>query len=483
MLDYLKEIFNQYRTKTLPSSDVASDIEQLLDERKVGKALEMFQNRSDEVNEAIKEYNPQTHEVMFRPNKPRKNERPYITEKLPRNRQKYINEVELFFIFGKPLKWVKESGDDEAYKLFMDFIKSSRFDSTIRKVKRLAGAETECAKLYHLYNDSGKIRCKTVVLARSTGYELRPLFNQYGELVAFAYGFKIKSTGKEQRQHWNIETAQYIYEAENSNGVWAVERRPNPTGRINVIYYRQPKAWDGAELRIAREEMTDSKIADTNNYFADPMAKASADVIRSIASPETTGKLLQVNGPNSVFEYINPPQSSELRHSEQVNLEKSILFDTFTPDFSFDNMRGMGSLSGVAIKNSLILGFLKADNRKEIYTELIDRDINLMKAVLAYMHADKEKALEELQVGFEYTQPFAEDDSSQKNFVITAYNAGLVTLETAVQLLSLTKHSEDEIKALKKAQEEKSETERKTAETETETVTKTAVADGDTDVK
>ena len=392
---------------------------------------------------------------MYRRNKPRKNDRPYITEKLPRNRQKYINEVELFFLFGSPLRWTKLDGDDNAYKLFLDFIRDSRFDAKMRQIKRLAGAETECAKLYHLYNENGKIGVKTVVLARSTGYDIRPLFNQYGDLVSFAYGYKTKGADNKTVQHWEIETADNIFECTQGEMEWTVTTRPNPTKRINIIYYRQPKAWDGVEPRLEREEMLDSKMGDTNNYFADPVAKASADVIQSLASPETTGKLIQLNGSNSVFDYVNPPMSSETRRAEQENLEKSILFDTFTPDFSFDNMRGFGSVSGAAIKNAMILGFLKADNRKEIYSELIDRDKNLIKAILGYQHPEMRKAFEELQIQFDYTEPFAEDDQSEKNFVLQAYSAGLVTLETAVQLLALTKTPEAEIQSIKDAAAQK----------------------------
>lgn len=449
MLQYIIDIVNRFRNKVLNASGSEGELYSLLEKGEVLKALNLFQDRAEEVDNAITEYNPQTHKVMRRPNKFRKNDRPYITEKLPRNRQKYINEVELFFLFGKPLRWRKEEGDDKAYKLFTDFLKDSRFDAKMRQIKRLAGAETECAKLYHLYNENGKVSVKTVILARSTGYDIRPLFNQYGDLDAFAYGYKTRGSDGKTIQHWEIETKDYIFECTQGELEYEVKTRPNPTKRINVIYYRQPKAWDGVEPRLEREEMLDSKVGDTNNYFADPVAKASADVIQSLASPETTGKLIQLNGSNSVFDYVNPPQSSELRRSEQENLEKSILFDTFTPDFSFENMRGFGSISGAAIKNAMILGFLKADNRKEIYSELIDRDKNLMKAILAYQHPDLAKKIEELDIRFDYTEPFAEDNQSEKNFVLTAYNAGLVTLETAVGLLAFTENAENEIKAIK----------------------------------
>ena len=455
MLNYIAEIINKFKSKTLNAQGIEGDLYRYLQDGDVSAALSLFQNREEEVDNAIKEYNPQTHSVMYRRNKPRKNDRPYITEKLPRNRQKYINEVELFFLFGSPLRWTKLDGDNNAYKLFLDFIRDSRFDAKMRQIKRLAGAETECAKLYHLYNENGKIGVKTVVLARSTGYDIRPLFNQYGDLVSFAYGYKTKGADNKTVQHWEIETKDDIFECTHGEMEWTVTTRPNPTKRINVIYYRQPKAWDGVEPRLEREEMLDSKMGDTNNYFADPVAKASADVIQSLASPETTGKLIQLNGSNSVFDYVNPPMSSETRRAEQENLEKSILFDTFTPDFSFENMRGFGSVSGAAIKNAMILGFLKADNRKEIYSELIDRDKNLIKAILGYQHPEMQKAFEELQIQFDYTEPFAEDDQSEKNFVLQAYSAGLVTLETAVSLLALTKTPETEIQAIKNAAAQK----------------------------
>ena len=51
---------------------VSRDLEQLLKDKDVSKAMDLFQNRSDEVKEAIKEYNPLTHEVMKRRDKPRK---------------------------------------------------------------------------------------------------------------------------------------------------------------------------------------------------------------------------------------------------------------------------------------------------------------------------------------------------------------------------------------------------------------------------
>ena len=97
---------------------IARDLEQLLKDKDVDKAITLFQNRDIDVEKAIEEYTPSMHDVMKRRDKPRKGKEPYKVEKLPRRRQVYINEVELFFLLGKPIKWknMDTSGSDEAFE-------------------------------------------------------------------------------------------------------------------------------------------------------------------------------------------------------------------------------------------------------------------------------------------------------------------------------------------------------------------------------
>lgn len=449
-MKYLNDIKNYFRNLALNAAGAERNLYQLIQDGDIGKAIELMQNRDDEVDAAIKEYNPQTHDVMLRPNKRRRNADDYETEKLPRARQRYINEVELFFLLGSPVLWKKEDGSDEAFGLFKDFLKQQRFDSHFRELKRLAGSETEAAMLFHIYRDdnANERRVKTVVLARSTGYTLRPLFDQYGNMVAFAYGYKLKENGKTV-QHWDIQTSDSLFFCAHRALGWNVETFPNPTGKINLGYARQPKAWDGAERRLHREEMLDSKVGDTNNYFADPIAAATADVIDALADPDRPGKLIQLTGANSRFDYVNPPQNSEARQAEKQELNDSILFDTFTPDFSFEKIKGMGTLSGAAIKNAMILGFIKRDNRLEIYDEIADRLKNVIIGILKYMHPEMEQDFDSLVIGHEFQEPFAVDKHSEWNAISTLYSNGLVSLEQAVEMLALGDKPEDEIARLK----------------------------------
>lgn len=451
MTEYIKQIFEYFRNLALNSAGVERTLYELLEQNDISSAIELMQNHDDEVEEALKEYNPQTHDVMNRPNKSRKNAKEYETEKLPRSRQRYINEVELFFLLGSPIKWELTEGDEEAYSLFTEFLQEQRFDSLMRKAKRLAGAETESAKLYHIYrNDNTNERAvKALVLARSTGYKLRPLFDQYGNLSAFAYGYKLKEQGK-TILHWDIQTADSLYYCKKGAIGWEVEQFPNPTGKINIVYYRQPKAWSGAERRLNREEMLDSKVGDTNNYFADPIAVATGDVIDSMTDPNRPGKLIQVIGHESKFEYLNPPQTSETRREEKSDLEKSILFDTFTPDLSFDNLKGLGTLSGSAIKNAMILGFIKRDNLKEIYEEMLDREKNIIIGILKYLYPNKAVAFEEMKIKHEFTEPFAVDRQSDINQITQLYQVGLLSRESAISNIGIVDNASEEAQRIVK---------------------------------
>lgn len=445
MTEYIKQIFEYFRNLALNSAGVERTLYELLEQNDISGVIELMQNHDDEVEEALKEYNPQAHDVMNRPNKSRKNAKEYETEKLPRSRQRYINEVELFFLLGSPIKWELTEGDEEAYSLFTEFLQEQRFDSLMRKAKRLAGAETESAKLYHIYrNDNTNERAvKALVLARSTGYKLRPLFDQYGNLSAFAYGYKLKEQGK-TILHWDIQTADSLYYCKKGAIGWEVEQFPNPTGKINIVYYRQPKAWSGAERRLNREEMLDSKVGDTNNYFADPIAVATGDVIDSMTDPNRPGKLIQVIGHESKFEYLNPPQTSETRREEKSDLEKSILFDTFTPDLSFDNLKGLGTLSGSAIKNAMILGFIKRDNLKEIYEEMLDREKNIIIGILKYLYPNKAVAFDEMKIKHEFTEPFAVDRQSNINQIAQLYQVGLLSRESAISNIGIVGNASEE---------------------------------------
>ena len=457
-MNFIEAIFNVLRNKVLNSMGVERDLMKLIQDKDISRLQSMMQNRDLLVSEAIKEYNPDTHDVMKRPDKPRKGKEPYKTEKLPRCRQRYINEVELFFLLGNPIKWKMSSDSEEkdkAFEAYTQFLKDTRFNTTMRQAKRLAGAETESAKIYHIYNDSGKPSVKVLVISKSKGYTLRPLFDQYENMIAFGYGYFIKE-GDKTIEHFDIQTPAFIFRCKRVNIGWEVLPVINPTGKINVIYYRQYKAWYGTEKRCTREEMIDSKAADTNNYFADPKVKATADVIQSLADPDTVGEVIQLTSKDlSAIDYMSPPEYSSMKESEKKDLNSSILFDSFTPDFSFENMKGLGTLSGEALKRAMVLGFIKRDNLKEIYDILVDREKNLILAIMMNVtHIHLRNKLSDLNIEHEFSEPFSEDTQEKWATIGKAYLDGIISLEQAVNMLAISDNPQEEIERIRNKKKE-----------------------------
>lgn len=450
-MNFIEAVFNLLRNKTLNSLGVERDLMKLIQDRDISRVQTLLQNRDVEVIQSIEEYNPITHEVNKRRDKMRKDKEPYKVEKLPRTRQRYINEVELFFLLGNPIKWKNNvKGTDEAFKAYNDFLQDTRFHTTMRQAKRLAGAETESAKVYHIYDDNGKPGVKVLVISKSKGYILRPLFDQYENMIAFGYGYNLKE-GDRTVEHFDIETPSYIFRCKKVNIGWEVTPLVNPSGKINVIYYKQDKAWYGTQPRCDREEHIDSKAADTNNYFADPKLKATADVIQSLADAGTVGEIIQLSSKdNSSIDYLVPPEYSSMKDSEKKDLNNSILFDSFTPDFSFENMKGMGTLSGEALKRAMTLGYIKRDNLKETYDILVDREKNLILAIMMNVtHIHLRDQLAKVNITHEFAEPFNEDKEKLWASIGKLYYDGVISLDLAVNMLSLTDAPDEEIERIK----------------------------------
>lgn len=452
--DTVLQIKTYFKNLTLNAIGVERDIYERMDDGDVNSVISMMEEHDLDVDNALSEYNPQLHDVMHRADKWVKGEGKYRTEKLPRTRQKYINEVELFFLLGNPILWKKVDGDDDAFEIFKKYLSSIYFNTKIRQCKRLAGAETESAFVFNFSQKDGKMHVDAYVAARSEGYKLRELFDQYGNMIALAVGYNLKQSNKVV-ECWDILTQKVNYHCEQGGIGWRILQSPNPTGKINGVYFRQPKAWDGAELRMSREEHLDSKIADTNNYFADPIAAATADVINSLPRRNKVGKLIQLTGKDSKFEYINPPQNSEIRKAEKEDLKQSILFDTFTPDMSPELMKSLGTLTGVGIKRALVLGYIKRANRMEIYEELIGRLSHVIVAILKELHPDMAGKFDKLEVSFDFAEPFDDDKKEKWTTIATLYQQGVMSLELAVQMLALTDAPNEEIERIKNNAAEK----------------------------
>ena len=103
----------------------------------------------------------------------------------------------------------------------------------------------------------------------------------------------------------------------------------------------------------------------------------------------------------------------------------------------------MGTLSGTAIRNSFILGYMKRARNLEIYEEMVMREKNVILAILRYQRPDVDWA--DFDVTFQFAEPFSEDKRDARAEVSSLYGAGLMSLNTAVDRLDLVDDVEAEV--------------------------------------
>lgn len=463
-------IFDLFRNYLNAIVGRKQEFDELLQARDISQIKEKMAHRQALISEAIKEYNVQTHDVMKRPDKEvtDKNGRILRMEpvwKLPVPYPKYINEVSLVFLYGQPIKWVqKTEGSDNAFAMFEDVIKRTRFDSKIRQCKRLAGAETESAMLFRVFKgDDGKPDVQIRVLAASKGDEIYTRFDQYENLISVAWGYYVKEAKDEVVYHFDIYTPEIIYRCTKKSLGWEVVEEVNFIGKIPIILFQQEKEWEGVEELIKREEHIASHQADTNDYFAAPAAVLNADIIKNMPEKTEDNKTFIIKGGNGqtpdaskAVSYLTWDSASQAKKDEIEWLQTHILSKTFTPNITLDTLKSISQLSAKALRTVMMLADIKASKHKESHDELLDRTSNLIKAIIGnVLNVSLKAECDALEIGHEWQEPFGEDVKDDLDNIIRCYDAGILSEESAIEANPLIKDVAREKKRLQAEKEER----------------------------
>src|SRR5574344_2032509 len=211
-------IFDFIFSKLKTSIGYQQSFEELVQAGNISAALALMSNDELQQRAAIKEYELETHPIMERADKAIFDKDGHFKGwvkrwKLPLSYAKYINEIAVVFLYGRPVQWMQSSqGTDDAYKCFTDFMENKHFHSKLKQAKRLAGSETKSALLFHTYqNKEGKADCLIKVLARSLGDDLFYIKEQYDRLVYVARGYWLREGGGKSTYYADIYTDNVTY--------------------------------------------------------------------------------------------------------------------------------------------------------------------------------------------------------------------------------------------------------------------------------
>ena len=116
-----------------------------------------------------------------------------------------------------------------------------------------------------------------------------------------------------------------------------------------------------------------------------------------------------------------------------------------------------GTLSGEAIKRAMVLGYIKRENNKEIYDIAVDREKNLILAIMMNVtHIHLRSELATLRIEHEFAEPFSEDVTARWAAIGRAVQDGVMSLEKGVELMGTADDVTAEIERIKQAKAEAS---------------------------
>lgn len=391
--------------------------------------------------------------------------------------QKLIVNRRVGFMLSEPVRtqpvYGSESEQEKRLEKMVERIQNdNKMDYRNMEIARRMMSELECAELWYLVENKepdetlrGKHTLKMKILSPDLGDKLYPLFDEYGDMTAFARGYKIKE-GDKEIDHFDVYTSEFEYKYVCRNNLWALDDQavtmtiegpkavnpiPNAVGKIMVIYHsQQSPEWADVQSMINRLEVTSSNHADTNDYFGSPIMVVKGTV-KGFAQKGESGKIIEIDGDDSAANYLSWDSSPESVKNEKEDLKQNIYAMSQTPNISFEQMMAIGGqLSGVALKMMFLDAHMAVKNKEEQFGIGLQRRLNLIKATVgAVLDTSLSNVTRTLQLKPIITPYLPQNITETVENLTVAKTGGIISTETAVEINPLIEDKEAEMDRLK----------------------------------
>lgn len=384
--------------------------------------------------------------------------------------QKLIVKRAVAFLFGNEpqLSADLENNVLDAVKaVFRDV----RINTLNRKAAKTMMTNREVAEYWYTepeQEESGRYgfqaseRIKCAIFAPEKGDSLYPYYDDRENLIAFSRQYT-KKYGNSSKTYFETYTATEIYKWElTQNGTSLLEGYPrvNVLNKIPIVYGEQEKVeWADVQTLIDRLEKLLSNFADTNDYHASPKIVVNGQIL-SWAKKGESGAVIEMadGGSAQYLSWAQAPQAVEL---EINTLLRMIYTITQTPDISFENVKQLGGVSGVALELLFMDSHLKAQEKREIWDEYMQRRISIIKSYLAILNKDSkfETDCKNTIITAEI-KPFTIDDVQTELALLQSANGNMpvISHETSVErtavLMRTGKDFKTEFEKIRKEQAE-----------------------------
>lgn len=394
--------------------------------------------------------------------------------------QKKIVTTSVAFEFGKPVTLIpsfEEGKESMVDKLLKKMWKVNRIDSIITKVKTLQKSETQAAISFYISEiqegsifqkvlaffklASQKFEIKCNILESSKG-AMYPYFDAFGDMKFFTWEFTDKDDqGKERKNTW-IYTDQMTYKIVGPE-LPVIEK--HGFDRIPIVYVSQDDPeWFDAQDMIDRYEVAVSKLGASNDYSGHPMIKIFGKV-QNAPEKDEDGKAWiipieidenenEIKGDVQFLEAKTSPASNKL---ELETLKSDIHEITSTPNLSFDNVKGIGTVSGVALKLMFLDSMIKASANEGQNRTMVERIINVfISGIVTTTNTGLKTESQQLFYDIQFNSILPDDLKESVEIVSAAVEAGVMSKQTGVEYLAMGEDTQAELERIatdKKASE------------------------------
>lgn len=425
--------------------------------------------------DAVKQFDPNLHRVVkdevFRPKKKiekglgtfyidaiTETERENVeidykdVSRLPIPLQKLIVKRTVSFAVGGKIDFKCAAKPGVETDLFNEVVATWKRNKMQFKVKELLTyrmSELECAVLWHsVVNADKTISMRATKLAPSLGDSMSPIFNSDGDMVSFMRSYQVGDV-----KHFDVYTdTQIIKHVDTGQGYNTGQQTITNHGyyKIPAVYDTQPRAqWSDVQRLIEREETLISDHSDTNINNASPILTSNSEIKQWFEKGDQ-GKVVEMEegGELKYVTWDNAPQSIDL---EDKNLRYWIFSCTQTPNISFEELKGMGNLTGPAFDRIMIDGHMNAkDIQDGSFGEFIQRNINFLISAVVATGANNFKQAENIDIEPVFNL-FKIDDIVEKINNAKLANGGLPVTdhESSIQLAGLSDNAADTLKKIK----------------------------------
>lgn len=397
----------------------------------------------------------------------------------PVNFAKKIVRTASAFEVGKTVT-LTPSDENSLSVLLKHIWKVNRVDSLIQDIIQLKKSETQGALHFYISDLKensilNKILVKAnlkkqakevkVKLLDNTKGVMTPYFDSQGNMLLFMWEYT--TINLEDKSVKNIEiwdqTKRYYFTDET--GKFSAAELPKPHGfdRIPIVYtsQEQPEWFDVYEL-IDRYETSLSKLGGSNDYTAYPLLAIYGE-INDFPDKDESGKVLNfpikvdpetgkpIHGEAKFVTAENGVESSKL---EIETLESLIYSISSTPNLSFDNVKGIGSITGIAMRLMFLDAVIKASMNEGDNRTMIERIINvLISGIVITTNTSMKSLAASLYYDIEFNSILPDDLKEAADIMNQLKTSGLVSTKTAVEYLGMNADVDEELLLIKAGQQ------------------------------